>query len=105
MEQSKDSTQEDEEKKLSMEVEEAMSQGISDSSDIKVPPPPQISSPSPPPPPRICAADLKRGKKRKGSQEKEFDTKKEKSEQGQFYSDKDSGKDFLISDNCQAVKY
>ncbi|XP_033214231.1 formin-binding protein 4-like isoform X2 [Belonocnema kinseyi] len=81
MHDSKESTPEDDEKKLSMEVEEATSRGISDSSDIKVPPPPQISSPSPPPPPRICAADLKRGKKRKGSQEKELDNKKEKSEQ------------------------
>ena len=85
--QHKDSAQEDEEKKISIEVEEVMCKGILDSSDLKVPPPPQISSPSPPPPPRICAEDLKRGKKRKGSQEIDLDNKKEKLEQGEFYFD------------------
>ncbi|XP_046746621.1 RNA-binding protein 42-like [Diprion similis] len=48
---------------------------------LEAPPPPQISSPSPPPPPRIFAADLKKGKKRRGStNERSLDSKKEKTE-------------------------
>ncbi|XP_051156262.1 formin-binding protein 4-like isoform X2 [Leptopilina boulardi] len=76
----KNSTTEDNEKKVSPDVEEEITKD-SNSSDIKVPPPPQISNPSPPPPPRIYAEDLKRGQKRKNSQDNDLDNKKEKVEQ------------------------
>nr|XP_046481673.1 formin-binding protein 4-like isoform X1 [Neodiprion pinetum] len=55
---------------------------------LEAPPPPQISSPSPPPPPRIFAADLKKGKKRRGStSERSLDSKKEKTETAGSLSD------------------
>ena len=75
---------EEEQKKLLSEVQESTSKENLNSNDMKVPPPPQISSPSPPPPPRIYAEDLKRGKKRKGSEENEFDAKKDKIEHGMY---------------------
>lgn len=50
-----------------------------ENNEVSAPPPPQISSPSPPPPPRICAEDLRKGKKRRVSTEgKVSDAKKDK---------------------------
>lgn len=80
----KNSTTEDNEKTVSPDVEEEITKDLN-SSDIKVPPPPQISNPSPPPPPRIYAEDLKRGQKRKNSQDNDLDNKKEKVEQGMYF--------------------
>lgn len=74
----KNPTTEETEKKISPEDVEISK--IVNSSDLKVPPPPQISNPSPPPPPRIFAEDLKKGQKRKNSQDNDTESKKEKLE-------------------------
>ncbi|XP_012280309.1 formin-binding protein 4 isoform X2 [Orussus abietinus] len=70
------------EEKPSVASEEQEEKNETSCIEVRIPPPPKISSPSPPPPPRIFAEDLRRGRKRRGSEKNHGNRRREKLAKG-----------------------